>query len=130
MFFLLPTISFDYYRDCFLGAQIPEAEFAQNARKAARYVDLLCAGRLDGRRALADDVRHACCAVAEALYERETRAPGVENVLRERVGDIEVVYAAAKDDLSACLFRAAALHLWRSGLLSAAAPYGEVNTRV
>ena len=62
---------FTYYKDCYYGQQIADAEvFRTAAARASEYMDSVTFGRLESGvpEAFAEPVKKCCCALAEAFY--------------------------------------------------------------
>ena len=62
---------FTYYKDCYYGQQIADAEvFRTAAARASEYMDSVTFGRLEigVPEAFAEPVKKCCCALAEAFY--------------------------------------------------------------
>lgn len=105
-----------YYRAEYGGGQVPEDAYPFIGRQASRVLDALTFGRIYGPYAASDEVRMACCAVAEVLYD--ARESGGREVARERLDAMEVAYAAGAPGIHRQCLDAARLYLWRTGLLS------------
>lgn len=103
---------YGYYREQYLGKDIPEAEFPRLSRRAGEYLDRLCRGRLRLLAEIPAAVKDACCAVAEQELLLEQRG----DKSRETVGGYTVVWDKEPEGLR---LRAAARHLWATGLLYA-----------
>lgn len=112
---------FTFYEQDYFGEKVPRRQFARMAARASRWLDMLTFGRIDGVYAGCVDVRMACCAMADVLYDAQER-----RIARERLDAYEVAYERGEDGegtLAARLLEAARVYLWRTGLLSLAVAY-------
>ena len=101
---------YKFYTDDYLGSSIPENEFIRYARDASKYIDNVTFNRING--AVSDDVKMACCAVAEEMYSQKVSgADSVSGKASESIGDYSVSYSGISSErekaLAARLYSAA-----------------------
>ena len=101
---------YKFYTDDYLGRAIPAEAFPRYVRDASKYIDNVTFGRINGN--ISDDVKMACCAVAEEMYAQNVSgANAVSGKASESVGDYSVSYTGMSADrekiLSARLYSAA-----------------------
>ncbi|WP_313525242.1 hypothetical protein [Anaerotignum sp.] len=83
--------TYEFYKDSYGGDAIPQADFSRLAKRASEYIDMVTLGRAVRYLDEHDDLKKACCAVAEA-YKINEEGGGV---VAESVGKITRNYAAS-----------------------------------
>ena len=102
---------YKFYINDYLGSSIPEKEFIRYARDASKYVDNVTFNRING--AVSDDVKMACCAVAEEMYSQKVSgADSVSGKASESIGDYSKTYF----DISSEREKALAARLYSAAL--------------
>lgn len=101
---------YKFYINDYRGSSIPENEFIRYARDASKYIDNVTFNRING--AVSDDIKMACCAVAEEIYaQKVSGADSVSGKASESIGDYSVSYSGISSDrdkvLAARLYSAA-----------------------
>ncbi len=111
---------YTFYSATFLGTAIAQADFPRLAALASAKIDQLTFGRAaavvaaDTDAATIEKIELATCAVAEMIQSLE-QAGGV--VASERVGNVQVTYAATGSRESGRLRDAARTYLWNTDLM-------------
>ena len=82
--------TFHFYCDSYGGDAIPQAEFEKYGARATDYIDAVTHGRARGYADREDELKRACCAVAEAIKLNEEGG----GVVAESVGKLTRNYAA------------------------------------
>lgn len=123
---------YTFYKDTYHGVAIPEADFPRLAQRASEQVDFLTRYRAAVYADSVDPepIAKAACAIAEVLWQGErggasSGTAGSEKVIKsESVGKQKVDYAtfhaasaAGQSYLNRQMAKAAALHLFPTGLL-------------
>ena len=87
---------YTFYSTVFLGNKVTATDFPRVALRASEYIDVQTFNRLIEDPTLVDDnVRKACCALAEIIDQYEKSAAGGAQVVKsEHVGDYSVEYAS------------------------------------
>lgn len=86
--------NYTFYRDIYLGEDIPEEQFPRFAQRAAQLLaHWRSVFRVTPRPGIEDAEEHALCAVADAMYEfaQEDEARGLSKV---SVGSVSETYVA------------------------------------
>lgn len=85
---------YTFYCDCYLGEDIPEADFPRMIQRAAQQLaHWKSVFQVTPRPGLVDAEEHALCAVADAMYEfaQEDEARGLSKL---SVGSVSETYVA------------------------------------
>lgn len=87
-----------FYISSYLGNKVSDADFPRVALRASEYIDSQTFNRLIDDNTLVDDnVKKACCALAEIIDQYEKSADnGVQTIKSEKVGDYSVEYVSTK----------------------------------
>lgn len=103
---------YEYYRAEYGGTSIPPEQFKGVALRASAYLDSITFGRIE---APTDEVKCACCAIAEELFSEEQH----KGVASEKAGDYAVTYSDSGEKKSGnqALFLVAKTFLGNTGLL-------------
>lgn len=104
-------VDYVYYTDIYNGASVPESAFDAAAVRASEILDSLTFGRITAPLADEEDVKRACCAIAEQVYVDEQRGGNVQS---ESVGSYSVTYREASANQYTAL---AARYLANTGLM-------------
>ena len=113
-------VSYDFYREVYLGDCVPQAEFSACAMRAAQQIFCDTSGKsataLLAEDAGSESVRLAICAVAEIVYRAKNLVR--TGIVKETVGSWSKTYAsqtqaAVKTEISA----AEVLYLGHTGML-------------
>lgn len=102
---------FTYYKDCYYGQQIADAEvFRTAAARASEYMDSVTFGRLEigVPEAFAEPVKKCCCALAEAFYLQQqaytcTSTDGTGAKKSETQHNYSVTYSTPAETLASLL---------------------------
>lgn len=106
---------FEYYTREYQGNRITEEEFPRLALRAGEYLDAVTFGRIAALDPIPQEVKKACCAVAELELRLETEGEGRSS---ETVGSYSVRWEPGRGEaLSAARYRAAAGYLGQTGLM-------------
>lgn len=105
---------FSYYKDTYCG-EMAEGDFKRLSRQASAYLDSVTFDRIpsvtDER--IMEKVREACCAVADAILQKEQR----DGIASETNDGISVTYTTEGKTDEERLYQAAVLYLGNTGLL-------------
>ena len=107
----MPYASYEYYKDSY-GGQMSEAEFKTLSRKAFAYINTVTFGRAKTYQG-GDEVKEACCAVADELKNQENR------ITSETVGSWTRQYKVDDIANSEKLYQTVSMYLACTGLLYA-----------
>lgn len=106
---------FEYYTQEYLGNQIKEEDFPRLALRAGEYLDEVTFDRITSLNPVPQEVKKACCAVAELELKMEIEEDGKTS---ETVGNYSVTWAQGRrETLSASRYQSAARYLGRTGLM-------------
>ena len=106
---------FEYYTQEYLGNQIKEEDFPRLALRAGEYLDEVTFDRITSLNPVPQEVKKACCAVAELELRLESQEEGKSS---ETVGSYSVHWEPGRGEaLSATRYQAAAEHLGQTGLM-------------
>ena len=94
---------YEFYKDSYLGNAIPESEFPRLALRASEYID----ANADTKQASPDQLRKACCSVAEVMQSIEHGG----EVASQTVGKWSKTYARVARSDADRLMEAMKLHL-------------------
>lgn len=103
-----------YYMEQFGGQEIPEAAFFTLAKKASVYIDYVTFNRLRKKTVVPDEVKDACCALAELLYH--TEATDGKSIASETVGKHSVSYVE-QESVQQRMYRLTSQYLAHTGLM-------------
>lgn len=105
---------FSYYKDTYCG-EMAEGDFKRLSRQASAYLDSVTFDRIAAvtDEKIMEKVREACCAVADALLQKEQR----DGIASETNDGISVTYTTEGSTDEQRLYRAAVLYLGSTGLL-------------
>lgn len=101
---------FTYYKDCYYGQQIADAEvFRTASARASEYMDSVTFGRLESGvpEAFDEPVKKCCCALAEAFYTYQMYGAGGSMTDSSRLKKSEtnskysVTYGTPSEELAA-----------------------------
>lgn len=84
-------VDYVYYTDIYKGASVPESAFDAAAERASEILDSLTFGRITGDWIDSNNIKKACCAIAERQHTADQR--GGANIQSESVGSYSVTYA-------------------------------------
>jgi len=79
----------EFYEICYGGGKIPKKERLRLLRRAMQWLELLTRRDAALRLEYKENMWHAVCAAADAIYELEKSV-----VLKEQNGDLSITYAA------------------------------------
>ena len=95
----------DFYRNVYMGTEIPEKQFSQLVTRARQVLDAYKRSfRVESSGQEAEKL--ALCAMAERLYQKHRMG-----ITSERVGNVSVSYGAPTKTLEGELYRAASVYL-------------------
>lgn len=105
---------FSYYKDTYCG-EMAEGDFKRLSRQASAYLDSITFDRIPSvtDEKIKEKVREACCAVADALLQKEQR----DGIAAESNDGVSVTYASETNANERRLYQAAVLYLGNTGLL-------------
>lgn len=113
---------FAYYQDDFGGTVVPEESFTAHARRASLLIDKRIGRTLEEPQ---EEVKAACCAVTELLYQsKELEEIKESAVVSESTGGWSMSYdTKSVKSLDQRIEEEIELYLNGTGLLSLAVPY-------
>lgn len=111
---------YEYYTDVFKGSVIAEEDFDRDAERASEYIDYITTGRATPT----DEVKRACCAMAE-IYDISAKAQSSiassgGELASQTVGSWSASYRSGAEiagDTQTQLYGVATRYLARTGLL-------------
>ena len=108
---------FSYYKDTYCG-EMAEGDFKRLSRSASAYLDSVTLDRIAAvtDEKIMEEVKEACCAVADVLLQKEQR----DGIAAESNDGVSVTYATYASETNANerrLYQAAVLYLGNTGLL-------------
>lgn len=106
----MPYADYNYYKDSYHG-RMTETDFNSLSRQASAYLNKITFNRV--RNAVTDDVKDACCAVAEVMFKQ---SKGGE-LISESVGPHSRQFAGSGKSYNQRLYDAAEMYLALTGLL-------------
>lgn len=107
---------YQFYKNQYFGSTIAESDFPRLAERASAYIDNITMGRSVVYAEKRDELKKACCAVAEAYLKNEQGG----GVVSETVGKLTRNYAAGISNTMTerqRLYTAATQYLGMTGIL-------------
>ncbi len=106
----MPYADYNYYKDIYRG-KMSETDFNSMSGQASAYLNRITFNK--AKNAVTDDVKDACCAVADVMFKQ---SKGGE-LLSESVGPHSRQFAGTGKSYEQKLYNAAEIYLAMTGLL-------------
>ena len=68
---------YPYYTETYCGKKLSREEFPFWAERASDWIDYLTEYKADGNTLYSEQIKKACCAVAEVVFVNETQGGGI-----------------------------------------------------
>lgn len=88
----------DYYANVFYGNKIAEKDFYSYALRASQFLDYYTRGKAKDNAEL-ENIKLACCAVAECIFIGDSAVNNVNGLKSETVGSYSVSYETRKEKI-------------------------------
>lgn len=111
----MPYADYTYYTETYKGT-MPEEDFNRLSRRASAYIAARTFGRSDRSDLSADfqgKIKDACCAVSDAMLERDSGG----ELVSQSVGSWSKSFAPSGKTSNQKIYEAAALYLAATGLM-------------
>lgn len=91
-------VDYSYYVDAFYGSKIAEKDFYRYALRASQFLDYYTRGKAKDNAEL-EEIKLACCAVAECVFTGDSAVNNVKGLKSESVGSYSVSYETGKEKI-------------------------------